>query len=668
MNIVGNLKGTNIVKLEAGSIETYTESLDLTGELFEPVDNTVQEVELSPEVNPNIGDESDPTSYNFNYKTLSRLTTKQDFPLVVTVPKTKVNTTFGKDLSEYLSGFSLSFPISGAIEGEVHLTAIPNDLEIETGQQITIQQCFYPLGQSEKCIKVGTLYIVTIPKKYSDIDGTIDMDLTVGDELAYHAERARIPLEKYCGKKPVNVGEAAEIYANTRGLFTKQYPKGHSMPSLDDQSFSSESPYEYLQSLYAPTNRDVRCNPESKIIVEKRPEYGGKTIHKINWDQILELDPRTAYDYEEMSEVELNNTFTIVKPLEEDQTSYVTVTSVPSNEKPWFKGGYTETEVTTWKVGEQEIHRESVQMGYVPTVSQWSESDQKADQCDDGSFDDNTSNPIPVEWGLVKKEIFAISAENHKSGSKLVTKEEKWSEGKKVERGTGEFSDTYKLYDGKLSYKVTKYENTPQINPEVCEKDYIHLMTRRYKERYGFTESVFGYRLQEKEIERYVPITKSTLGLTSYVGTGQVWKKTISRGEYSEDDDSFIVQPDRTIEGEDPPNSKWIRPPKDDVNAFTTVEDDQVTKFTGKPESIEAPFCFNMLQLETLGHRHLAENNGLAKSIEIVLPYHYTINLGDSVRYKNRFNEYDYYLVHNISINQDGPDSVKTLLLRRVVL
>lgn len=666
MNIIGKVKNVNTINIKAGSPESYEDGIDLTATLFQPIEGGISEKELESENDAIEGSETDPTSFNFDHTTLKRLTTKQEYPLVVTVPQTYIEVENGDDLSDYLMNFSLSFPLSGVIEGNFKLEGIPKDLEVNTGDKVNIKQCWYSLEGTENCMGLGSFYVISSPKRNSDTSGVTSLDVEIGDELAYHGKRARTPIKKYCGPKPTNTSQAAEIYADTRGLFTKEFPIGHSLPSLDDQSFDSESPYEYLQSLYAPVDKDVRCNSNSKIIVKKRPQYGQQKQHKIDFNQILELNPTVAYNYEEMDKIELSNNFKVVQPLEMDEISYKTNTSIESNTKPWFKGGYTETETTKWLVGDTLVHEEIVQKGYVPTVDSWSEDDQKADQCDDGSFDTKSSNPIPVEWGLVKKETFSVTASMHKSGARLIEKEEKWVEGKKVERGEGNQSGQFKIYEGIIEYNKTEYENTAQINPEICEKDYIHLMTRKIEENYGFTKSVFGFRLQNKTITTYVPITESSLGLTSFVGTSQKWKKTVKKGEYSQDDETFIVQPDKTSEGENPPNSKWIRPPKKEINAFTTVNDDRVTEFTGKPESKEAPFCFNMRQLETLGKRILEENNGLAKSIEIVLPYHYTVSLGDSVRYTDRDGDVSYYLVQNISINQDLSDSLKTLLLRRV--
>ena len=663
MNITGYLKNENLLSLDAYSPVSLNNGLNLTGDLFQSVDPEIQSVEKPPDESTGT---TEPDNQDFNPKALSKLTTKQEYPLVVTVPKTKVKVVNGDDLSDYLVSLSLSFPISGAIEGDISLTGIPKDIKVNVGRFIEIKQCWYKLDGTENCLSLGKFYVITSPKTYSDTDGTINMDIVIGDELNYFGERNRTLIELYCGSRPTQVGKAAEIYAKSHGLKTRSFPSGHKLPNLDDQSFSSESPYQYLQSLYAPENKDVRCDANGNIIIKKRPDYGENTIHKISWYQVLELDPRVAYNYEEIYHIKINNNFTLLKSMDEEQISYTSTTSIPSNKKPWFKGGYTETETTKWMVGETLVHEEIHQKGYVPTVNQWSDNDQKADQCEDGTFDTKTSNPIPVEWGTVKKETYSLTSRNHISGARLVVKEERWINGKKVEKGTGISSGKYKLYDGKLKYQKDEYENTPQINPEVCEKDYIYLQTKHHHERYGFTESVFGYRLQEQKVNKFEPITKSTLGLVSYIGSGQTWEKTEKRGSYSEDDDTFIKQPDRVIEDEDPPNSKWVRPPKQHINAFTEVKDDRVEVFEGKPQSKEAPFCFNMTQLETFGNRFLKENNGLSKSIEIVLPYHYVISLGDSVQFTDKYNEVKYYTVHNISINQELSDSVKTLLLRRV--
>jgi hypothetical protein len=482
------------------------------------------------------------------------------------------------------------------------------------------------------------------------------MAIQLGCELALFNEKARLRTRLYCGRLPRSVQEAAKIYAEYNGLLTRTFPAGHELLDRSDQSFSTETPYQYLQALYAPTNQDVRCLPQGGIIAAPRPNFNPTGALSLSFQSVLEVDSQVSQSYQLQPTIKLANQFSILGSLEPRVEVQTLVNSVPTNTKPFWASGYTETLITSHFIGDTLIFQTKVQSGYLPKPDQLPIPDDiyREDPC--------AESTLETEWGLVQTETFSLGHHPHPSGAFLATKAERWVVGKRPRQQSDE---TWVLFDGTLEYSIESYENTPQTNSEVCSKDWIQLQTVWRKETYK-VDSEFIYRLVGVEDERYTPTSANPQAGTTFEGFVQEWSKVTSSGAYSESDDTFIVQP-AVVTTEDPPAANWIRPSSKVALVFDQLTDPLVqpsAKFS-LPPAIEASFCYNLQQLRVFGQRWLRENNGLAQAVEVAVPFHLQVNLGDSIWYTNSLGQTHGYLVFNISLTQSGPDSQKVLLLSR---
>jgi len=664
-------------------------SLDFTGRLLDSLD--MPDGLILAALNPQ-ADQS-PTAGNFDFAGLPRLTSQPTLNLTTSVAEVNLTRTFdGLELGQYISGFSLSFPLSGMIEGYASLTGLPPDFLLAVGQRFQLTQSFslpteitdtfdasqitfdqsYPTFDNSsvsdsplQSIEIASLYLLASPILAVEDSGYFSATLSLGDELALFNERARMRTRLYCGELPKTAQQAARIYAEYNGLFTRTFPAGHQLLDRDDQTFASESPYQYLQALYAPTNQDVRCKPSGGIIAFPRAGFNLAFSMPLSFQSTLEVDTQVAQSYVAIPRLRLSNQYEILETLQPRIEVSTIVSSLPSNVKPWFQSGHTITTLTTHFIGSTMVFQTKVLMGYVPDALVISDADYSEDQCD--------GVPIPSTWGLVSTTTFALGYYPHISGSFLASKAESWKVGKsyqasdRLPTSSSDFADdprVWRRFDGNLEYELETYENTPQINSEVCRKDYIHLLTASRKEVYKL-DSQFTYRLHDVSDIRFSPLTSNPQEAQTFQGFTQEWNKVVSEGSYSDTDKAFIIQP-AVVTQDSPPGSNWVRPGLKSALVFTTILDSNVAQLEGIPEALEGPFCYTLSQLEVYGNRHLQENNSLAQSIEIAVAYFFPASLGQSIRYTNHLGDTSSYLVFNITITQSGPNSQKTLLLAKV--
>jgi len=612
-----------------------------------------------------------PTSAGFQFAGLPRLTSQPSLNLTTSVSSVGLTRTSDNlQLGEYVNGFSLSFPLSGLIEGYVSLTGLPPDFLLAVGQRFEVTQQFALPATSQatsklfQTLSIASLYLLASPILSIEESGYFSATLSLGDELALFNERARMRTKLYCGELPRTAQQAAKIYAQYNGLLTRTFPNGHQLIDRNDQTFSSETPYQYLQALYAPTNQDVRCNPSGGIIAIPRPNYLENFSLPLSFQNTLEVDTQVASSYVAIPRLRVSNQYEILESLHPRIEVSKIVSSLPSNIRPWFQSGYTETTITSHFIGDTLVFQTKVLMGYVPTASVISDADYSEDQCD--------GTPIPTSWQIVSTTTLALGYYPHASGSFLVSKSETWVVGKQYQASDrllssdSNYADSprvWRLFSGNLEYAIETYVNTPQVNNEVCVKDYIHLLTAIRKETYKLDNN-FVYRLHGVSDERFSTLTSNPQETSTFEGFTQEWSKVTSEGAYSDSDKSFIVQP-AVVTPESPSGSKWVRPGLKSALVFDSITDSAAEQLEGVPESIEAPFCYTLSQLQVYGTRTLKENNSLAQSIEVAVSYFFPASLGQSISYTDHLGNVSGYLVYNITVTQSGPDSQKTLLLAK---
>lgn len=637
-----------------GGTSTYNSELTIDAEVVSVVSQDGSE--LSPPVTPDGSQPPLPAGYvpdgaysseTFDYRMLRRLQNKTSESILVSVGQTVFEVEINGawvDLSDEFSSGDYSRPISGASQGQVVLEEVAgkpklNSVGIDYGVPFRWQQCFGAV-----CIDVFKGYVVEPPTYKQNSGGYYSLTVRLGDELLLKSDTSRVAITKYCGPAPSTAGDAARIYAQTHGLITTSFPPGHSLLDRQAQSFTNERPYDYLQSLYAPTNRDVRCN-ETGIIVAPRPGFDATQAIALEEKDVIEVEAVFKSKYKPITKIRAKNQFSLVQSITSRQTRSTTPSGDPSNTKAWFQGGYTETTTEQTFLGDKLIWSRDVTRGYVPDTFPVTKTGVEADPCSPTI----TSN----SWQVIETKVFRLQYQSHESGGHMVTARETWVNGKKLKP----ISDTeYELYDGRISYAVEFYTNTPQINPELCRKDYYYLQTRKQKEEWGLNDDFLFKRLTVNT-ETYAAATANPDSLTAYVGAGQRWRRTTVQGDYSGDTRSLTIGSGLVEEGQIPPSSEWIRPP---VQKNTAFKDVQLGVNGGSVETkpVNAPFCYTLPQIQTFGLRYLRESYGLSKGLAVIAPYWLNVRLGDSITFRG-----SNYLVFNIEINQTINEATKTLLL-----
>jgi len=615
--------------------------------------------EVLPSIEPNVGIQPpipkglQPDGYvlqDFDYLTLPRLELQATETLVSNVERTelfvtKANSGTVYDLSDRFINGDYSRPISGAGVGSIQVGELGADdfdiadLDLTYGDRIEWRQCW-----RGACLTIANCYILNTPVLSTD-GGFLKYTINIGDELALKADSSRVPITKYCGSPPLTAGDAARIYSETHNLITKNFPTGHTLLDRNFQDFTNERPFDFLSALYAPTNQDVRTD-ENGIIVKPRPSYNSTTAIALLKQQVIEVDAVFTQSYKPVDKVRVKNDYSLINDFELVRTSERSISGVTSNTKPWFQGGYTETITEKAALGDTEVWSKTVVYGYIPDGLGVTEAQYNNDAC--------SPTTISTTFGIISTKYTEKTYVKHISEAYLVTEEREWFYTKEMEK----VDDFYFTRDNLKNYSLTTYKNTPQVNSDVCEKDYIHFLTYLRTETYELNTNFVGYLLKSDVITEYKVKGVSSLNQDSFVGSEQAWVKTTIEGAYDAEALAFVVQPTKVETVSTPPLSNWIRPSLTDIVAFRTIN----LNLNGslETEPLEAPYCYTEDQLQTFGMRYLREIYGLSLGLSLVVPFYLTINIGDSILYEN-----NPYLVYDIEINQSLNEATKTIILCR---
>jgi hypothetical protein len=591
-------------------------------------------------------------STNFNHLELPRLQNKVSEVITYNVYKTEI-IIGSQNVTPCFNILDLSRPISGPTIGSIELvetegfTLDPIINDWNQGTSVTIN-VYYNSNYSELLYKA---FIVSNPQYVLDSNGVYRLTLSIGDELDLLSKTTRVR-GLYCGPDPSFASDAANIYAKLNGLKTRVFPTGHKLESNSINNFYNDSPYDFLQDLYAPVNRDIRTNREGVIIAPIRKDWSEENKITLNYKEVLQFNANFSQFYEPFTLVKASNDYTINKPFGFVKTSFRNISGNPENIKPWFQGGYQETITNITNLGDTEIYKQEVTYGYVPTDdTPWPKALVEEDPCTLAEWEDLT-------FQIINTKTKALTYYPNGSSSYIVNKEETWDRGKKLKKRPDE---DYDLFDDTYEYTLTTFTNNPQVNSDVCSKDYIQLLVNKRTETYNLDED-FSYRFFSYVQEDFVVEgVSANSGQTSFTGSGQTWTKYVNEGQLDEETGIIINQPTRVLKGEEPSISNIISPLTVEITNFSEYTLGGVSPL--EPTPLSAPFCFNTNQLDTVSKRYLTEQYGLSNSITVVTSITNPIELNDSIEYIDKNGNSKKYLVWNIEYNQTKKQMTKTLTL-----
>lgn len=571
------------------------------------------------------------------YLTLPRLTPKTpEFINTVASIEVTINRV---DYTKCFDSFDATYPLNGSTIGTLKLIEVyPFDLDsiaIE-GDEVIIT-----LNSDKYYFRV-----INTPKYYEDNEA-YKLDINLGDELELFSNSIRIK-PKYCGAIPDNSGAIATLYAQLLGLRTiKSMPYGHIIKDKTDgfnMALANESIWDYLSSLYAPIDYDVRTAFNGQVEVKPRPYFDIANSLSINAINCITVESLSG-NFEPLTRIKVSNNYSIIKPLTIETKTFRSITGDASNTKPFFQNGYQETLETHTYLGDTLIYKKVENWGYVPTDAQpWNNSQVNPGVCETG-FTSTVFQLIATKTDSVTYSAYYDSY--------LIDKEEYWDRGLELVESSG----SYTLVNRLNEYRIKTYFNRPQPSISVCKKDYIHLSLRIREDVYKIVNDVFSH--YSFDDISYTLVGSSITDLDAYSGVGDVWNSINSKGEYDSNAGKIITQP--IVENlADPPNARVISPKTENYINYFTYSLGTDTRIT--PNTVDAPFCYDLEQLETFARRYLLEQYGLSNSIQIELPYTHPAKLGSSIRFTDSKGVTKNYVVHHLEIN--ASDKVtKTLTL-----
>lgn len=595
----------------------------------------------------------------FDHLQLPRLQNKPSKVFNLNIFKTKVLIE-GIDYTKAVYSLDWQTPINGVSQGSLLIKetlGVEIDPEINgitQGKEVEIYIQETPTSEE----LLTRCYVLGYPSLTLNQEGTYELSIELGDELALLSNTTR-NRSKYCGLKPKTTQELANIYANLNGLKTRIFPTGHAIQETSTNNFLTETPHEFLSKIYSPVNKDVRTTENSLIIVPTRKGFDPERALNLSYKDVIQSQNNFSQFYETYTTVKASNDFPLELPFDFITRSYTQVNGNPENTKPWFQGGYQEMRTTITSLGDTDIYSVKETYGYIPLeATPWDKALVDSDLCAVGGF--------TTYFDVIEREVKALTYYAHPSGTKVVTKEETWVNGLKTfqikDEADPNFEDT-DLYNGILSYEVTTYINAPQVNVDVCEKDYQLLSLNIRTETYGVDKD-FNFVFNAWVQETYSPSgSSSTLGQESYTGAEVRWTKNLVTGEFSEEDQIWVIQPPINTPNTNPPQAKIIKPVVENITNFSQFQ--LIPGSVVEPRPLSAPYCYNKEQLDTISERYLREQYGLSKAIVIVMPWREPITLNDSIYFTNRLGQTNKYLVWDIEINITLTQCTKTLTLLR---
>lgn len=621
----------------------------------------------SPPIPPSVRPPSAPAPEPFNHLWLPRLPVQPTSLLNLSVPKTIVAILTPSGILDvgdaFLSG-EWNQPISGEARGEIVLGDVLIDgdrildkiVGLPVGTRLSWVQVF---GDSIEKL-VCQAFIVNTPQ-IEQGDEQRTMRLQIGCRLHLLSRRQWLRETPYCGRKPENVEQAVRIYSRLIGATILPLP-GHNL-LVPPENFAVESPYDFLQGLYAPTDRDVRCNVSGEIQVFERPSYTpGRTL----FGTVLEK-PITD-DSLLFSTLKLSNQFTKVNRLRRRTERFTELSPNydVSNTKPWYMNGSWRKEVTVIFEGDTEIFRREELYGRFPNAITYSTPSRSLGGTAqvipelelDGTCENGTLVYDTTER-LISVTEFGIRTRNHSSGARLVIQ--------KTEQQFGWFtysqSPDTAFINGMIRKEVENFTNTPIPNEFACRRDWIHVVTLRDYQRYERNNFTQLMTLVERQIDAF---RDDSVGDTLSDGLSRTvprqWTSVKLRGAFN--DGYWVEQPARRGR-ESPSESQWVRPTTVDITVTGLAHNEAIARAIGfRPASPgDAPHCYRPIQCQRLAARQIRDSYALANQVEYLVQYWLNVSLGSSVDIP----ELDYRgQVYGITHKQDGNLAQQILTLGKI--
>lgn len=620
-----------------------------------------------PPVLPPVPGEPNPSF--FDHRTLPRLPAQPSRIINAHVPKTIVllQTPSGTlSIGDAFLNGEWNQPITGEARGSIQLGDILSSsgqrildsvVTANVGARITWVQLFGDGIQKVVC----NAYLLNKPVIEQEDEYRV-INLDIGCRLALLSKRQWLRDIPYCGKDPKTVREAVRIYE-----YLLRVPilatEGHQLVN-PPENFSSESPYDFLQGLYAPTDQDVRCNLAGEIHVSPREEYQPGNNLAVYVPTNTPVPDATLL----FNSLKLSNTFTKIQPLRQRNETFTELSPNydVNNTRPWFLNGSWRKVSTVTYMGDTEVFRREQLFARFPNSITYSPpsttsglNGQVVPTASVEGTCENGAEVFTTTERLISITESALKTRRHKSGALLVIG--------KIEQKYGWDTfvdgDNTLFYNGMIEKSEEKLDNIAIPNENACRKDWQHVTNLRVFSRYARAFPIPNLVLVEREVDAYRDVTQENeldVGLSRTVPKS--WASVQLRGAFT--DGYWVEQPTRRGK-ESPPEAQWVRPTTIEVTVSGIATNAAIQRAIGfKPASpSDAPHCYRPIQCQRLASRQIRDSYAIANSYEIIVPYYQNFRLGQSVdlpelNYRSQ--------IYGITVKQDGSNAEQTLTLGKI--
>ena len=573
----------------------------------------------------------------------------------------------GKDWSDYVTAFDLVRPMNGETQGVIELRTGRNldtlnpayETSFSAGKSINLS--IKLPGQVVPLLLNG--YIVEPPKFKIDNRNVGALSLRIGDLFLLKRQSETGKVEPYCGELPRTTAQAAQVFAQVRGL--PGVWGGEAIVENVNPDFVEGPPWDFLSSLYEVLNYDVRTTSQGVPIAVPRTVFNPDTalvledyqVSEAEWDSPSSLPFSVVPGFNNFNRdlgYRANDT------VREDYSRWN-----PGDTRAWFISNNTYQIIKTTTLGDTPVQVVTETWGYIPNNT----------VVPSDAVPSNTVGPcgefipppqveaVTTRLDLIQTQTYRAYFEPHLSGSYVIVGTETTTQGWNTFQRAN--ADT-ELYFGQLEGSRETFIHTAIQSEGVCPQYWDVVRVASEELAYG---RVSVGENTEPEFRLTARTRTNWAESTEEVSEGQVqeWKSTKVTERWD-------VSTARWIGGELPDGSSLSPPSATFINSFKVpvrleveTQFPELTALFGEREAkpIQFPNAYTTRDLLVATERYARETAGLAYSIHLLVDPRVPIRPGAAIRYKRPGQNEVHGLAWTVEYNVTGNQATQSVVLLR---